>query len=78
MPHVYNGGRCIFCNSNDLDVSIYAKDEVCTMREEKPLVYSTSTGESPSQSHGESFARAFQLSASGKEPRPNRTGKRTP
>lgn len=78
MAHIYNGGRCIFCNNNDLDVSIYAKDEVCTMRDGKPLVYSTSTGEKPSQSHGASFDRAFQLPASGTAPHPNRTRKRTP
>lgn len=78
MTHIYNGGRCIFCGSNDLDVSIYAKDEVCTMRDEKPLVYSTSTGKTPSQSHGEPFAQAFQLPASGTAPRPIRTRNRTP
>jgi hypothetical protein len=64
MSHIYNGGRCIFCNSNDLDVAIYDKDEVCTMRDEKPLVYSTSTGQKPSQSQGEPFAQAFQLPVS--------------
>lgn len=66
MTHIYNGGRCIFCNSNSLDVAIYEQDEVCTMRDEKPLVYTTSTDESPSQSHGEPFDQAFQLSPSEK------------
>jgi hypothetical protein len=78
MNHIYNGGRCIFCNSNSLDVSIYDKNEVCTMREEKPLVYSTSTGGTPSQSHGEPFDQAFQLSPSGTAGRPNHTRSPTP
>lgn len=78
MTHIYNGGRCIFCGSNDLDVAIYAKDEVCTMREEKPLVYSTATGEAPSQSHGEAFDQAFELPAKGTAPRSKNTRKPTP
>jgi len=78
MTHIYNGGRCIFCGSNDLDVAIYGKDEVCTMRDEKPLVYSTSTGEKPSQSHGEPFAQAFRLPAGGLSPRFDRRKNRTP
>jgi hypothetical protein len=78
MTHIYNGGRCIFCNSNSLDVSIYEKDEVCTMRDEKPLVYSTSTGQEPSQSHGEPFTQAFQLPVSRKAIRFGNTRNRKP
>lgn len=55
MNHVYNGGRCIFCNSSSLDVSIYESSETCSKRDEQPLTYTTSTNESPVQSHGATF-----------------------
>lgn len=71
MKHIYDGGRCIFCNSNSLDVAIFDSDEVCAMREAKPLVYSTSTGAAPSQSHGNPFDQALQSPAAGSDPRFN-------
>jgi hypothetical protein len=39
-PHVYDWGRCIFCNVNDLDDDIYGPFK-CIERE--PYVYTTET-----------------------------------
>jgi len=55
MDHIYNGGRCIFCDTSSLDVSIYNTDERCEERDGQPLVYSTASNEAPKQSHGLPF-----------------------
>jgi len=44
MNHVYQGGRCIFCNANDLDVALYDDDEKCPKYEEN-FIYTTETGD---------------------------------
>lgn len=55
MNHIYHAGRCIFCNSSDLDNSIYDEDETCTARDEQVFSYTSSSSEAPKQSHGSLF-----------------------
>lgn len=44
MNHIYQDQRCVFCNSNSLDVALYDDDEKCPEREED-FVYTTETGD---------------------------------
>lgn len=41
--HIYEGERCVFCNVNTYDDSIYGPFE-CADREE-PFIYTTQTGD---------------------------------
>lgn len=50
MNHIYDAGRCIFCNANSLDVSIYQDDERCDARDPNGAPYSYTSESLPSRS----------------------------
>lgn len=46
MNHIFDGGRCRFCNINDLDAFLCGPEK-CPERDGTPFVYTTSTPERP-------------------------------